>query len=169
METERADEQLQAKVQAELRREASLDPADIGVTVEQGIVALDGHVPSASCREMAREVVRRVTGVRAIVDDLDVRPPGIVPDELHIALEVVDALQREGYSPGGRLKVLVHDGRVRLVGTVDSPELREAAEVAVGNVVVGWGAVENEILVKPVADPRAAAGKTGAGPLDVGL
>jgi hypothetical protein len=113
------------------------------------------RVPSAAQQRAVEDIARRVPGVRAVVDDLDVRPPGTpVPDEIRLACEALDALDRKARAPAGRIQVIVHDGRVRLEGTVDSPGEKEAAEAAVGDVVLGWGSVENTIVVRPGSTPE---------------
>lgn len=152
--TELADEQLQQKVQDELHRAPRLDVSDIGVTVEQGIVTLKGYVPDAAQLGAASAAVHRVPGVRAIVDDLEVRPGGrVLADEPHIAQEVLNLLDRGLGSAARHVQVVVHEGRVRLEGTVDNPADRDAAESMAGEIVLGWGAVENAIQVR--AHPTA--------------
>jgi osmotically-inducible protein OsmY len=162
MQSERTDEELQGDVRDELLGEPGLDVADIGVTVERGVVILDGHVPNAAQRRLAEEIVARVPGVRAVVDDLEVRSLGThVHDEVHLARAVLDALDWNVGVPDDRVKVVVHDGRVRLEGIVDRPEEKDAAEAAVCDVL-GRGSVENAIVVRP----RVTPGRTEDGVKD---
>jgi osmotically-inducible protein OsmY len=71
----RSDEEIQCDVLAELSWDARLRPNEIGVRVEDGIVASTGRVDSYARKSAAEEAARRVRGVRAVVDDIDVRPP----------------------------------------------------------------------------------------------
>ena len=59
----------------ELEYEPSLDATHIGVAVENGIVTLTGHVASFAQKQAAITAVRRIHGVRAIADEIEVRYP----------------------------------------------------------------------------------------------
>lgn len=165
MRTEQADEQLQKDVQDGLHNAPDLDVSDIGVTVERGVVTLDGHVSGAAEHQAVEAIARLVPGVRAVVDDLDVRPPGtpVYDQRCIMARESVDALDRRAGGADERIQVIVHDGRVRLEGIVGSPGEKEAAEAAIGDLVIGWGAVENAIVVRPTSPLEPAE----VGPKDV--
>lgn len=162
------DEQLQKDVQDALRRSSVIDVADVGITVERGVVALDGHVDDASQQVLAEGIVRRVPGVRAVVDDLDVRPPGAasVDDDLLLAREALDALDRRAGAPDERVQVIVDDGWVRLEGVVDSPAERDAAGTTVGDAVLGRGTVENLIVVRPDPTSGPIGSRTEDSPWD---
>ena len=60
------DIQLRKNILDELEFEPSIDAADIGVTADNGIVTLSGHVRTYAEKEAAEKVVRRVRGVRGI-------------------------------------------------------------------------------------------------------
>jgi osmotically-inducible protein OsmY len=57
----------------ELDFEPSIDSADIGVAVEDGIVTLTGHVPTYAQKVTVEDVVRRVKGVKGIAEEIEVR------------------------------------------------------------------------------------------------
>jgi osmotically-inducible protein OsmY len=147
MQPEKSDEQLQSDVQNELRREPALDAAEIGVMAEGGVVTLGGHVPDLAQQQVVEEIAAHVPGVRAVVDELVVGPH--VDDDVGLAREALDALRRTSGIPEDRVRVIVHDGRVRLEGIVDTPAERDAAEASVGDVVLGRGSLENAIDVRP--------------------
>ncbi|HXP93237.1 MAG TPA: BON domain-containing protein [Candidatus Binatia bacterium] len=67
---EKTDEQLQQDVIDELGAEGNLDASTIAVAVKNGMVELLGVVPSYAEKEVAERAVRRVGGVRGIVDKL---------------------------------------------------------------------------------------------------
>src|SRR4051794_21948989 len=126
MQPEKTDEEIQGDVRDEVRGEPGLDVADIGVTVERGVVILDGHVPDAAQQRVAEEIVTCVPGVG-----------------------------RPGWNvgvPDDRIMVVVQDGRVRLEGIEGRPRERDAAEVSVCDVV-GRGSVESAIVVWPSVTP----------------
>ncbi|HZU06404.1 MAG TPA: BON domain-containing protein, partial [Chloroflexota bacterium] len=72
---ERTDEQIQQDVLAELKYDARIQPNEIGVSVHDGIVTLSGWVDSYTKRWAAEEAAHRVRGVRAVVNEIEVRLP----------------------------------------------------------------------------------------------
>jgi BON domain len=52
-----------------------IQPAHIGVAVDKGVVTLTGHVASYAEKQAAIAAVRRVKGVRAIAEEIEVRYP----------------------------------------------------------------------------------------------
>ena len=78
--------EVQRAVLEELEFEPSLDAAAIGVAVENGVVTLTGHVPGYADRISAEHAAKRVTGVRAVANDLTVElGPGAIRDDTEIA------------------------------------------------------------------------------------
>src|SRR6516165_45715 len=67
--------QLRQDVVDELEYEPSVDAAHIGVAVDKGVVTLTGHVASYAEKQAAIAAVRRVKGVRAIAEEIEVRYP----------------------------------------------------------------------------------------------
>src|SRR5258708_16340385 len=67
------DVQLQHDIQDELTWEPGINATDIGVIVKNGIVTLTGFVDSLYQKRMAEQAVKRVAGVKAFVDELDVK------------------------------------------------------------------------------------------------
>ena len=72
----KTDSELQRDVLVELKWEPSVDAANVGVLVEDGIVTLRGRVPSYAERNMVERVAKRVYGVKAVANELDVKLPG---------------------------------------------------------------------------------------------
>jgi osmotically-inducible protein OsmY len=137
----------------ELDFEPSIDAADIGVAVDEGIVTLTGHVRSYSEKLTAIDIVESVVGVRAIADEIEVRPMGAhVTADDEIAKRVVKTLRWSTSIPADRIHVTVSKGRVTLEGCVEWRYEAEAAERAVGRLT-GVTSIGNYIRVKP--DVRA--------------
>lgn len=67
------DRELQEHVQAALDWEPSIDAADIGVSVENGVVTLRGDVSSYAEKAAAERVALAVYGVKALANDVNVR------------------------------------------------------------------------------------------------
>ena len=67
---DRQDDQLVTDVKTALTKEAALQKASIEVRAEKGIVTLTGKAPSLATSVRASEVARRVSGVRAVRNEL---------------------------------------------------------------------------------------------------
>jgi osmotically-inducible protein OsmY len=70
------DEDLRRDVLEELKWDARMQPNEIGVAVKDGIVTLTGWVDSFTKKWVAERVAHRVRGVKAVVNDIEVRLPG---------------------------------------------------------------------------------------------
>ena len=70
------DLELKKNVETELNWEPSVNPAEIGVSVKDGIVTLAGHIDSYGEKLAAERAAARVSGVKAVVNELEVRLPG---------------------------------------------------------------------------------------------
>jgi len=147
------DADIKRDVELQLDWEPSLDPADIGVTVNAGVVSLHGTVKSYSEKDAAVRAAKRVAGVRAVVDEVRVALPGISQrtDE-DIAKDAVAALTRNTWVPVEKIKATVRSGVVTLEGTVTWQYEKTAAYNAVRNIR-GVTAVSNLIAIKPQVSP----------------
>src|SRR3981081_3310550 len=104
---------LQRDVLNELKWEPSVDAAHVGVSVKDGVVTLSGHVSSYAEKYAAERTAKRVHGVTAVANELDVKLPGDPqrPDE-DIAAAAVRALEWSFFVPADRIKVTVRNGWV---------------------------------------------------------
>jgi osmotically-inducible protein OsmY len=143
------DLELKRAVESELSFEPSINAAEIGVAVKDGVVTLSGRVPSYWEKVAAERAAARVTGVKAVANELEVRLPGMSErkDE-DIARAAVDALKWNVLVPEERIKVKVSKGWVTLEGSVDWQYQKSAAEKSVRRLV-GVVGVSNLIEVKP--------------------
>ena len=69
------DKQIRQDIIDELDFDPSVNAAHIGVTVDNGVVTLTGHVGSFAEKLAAERIVQRVKGVRAIAEEIEVRYP----------------------------------------------------------------------------------------------
>ncbi|MGI1661580.1 BON domain-containing protein [Palleronia sp. KMU-117] len=129
----------------------SLEAAHIGVTVENGIVTLTGHVATFAERARAERVVARVKGVRGIAEEIEVRPhdSDLTADD-EIAARAVNLLRWNTAVPEDRIQVRVSDGIVTLKGSVEWHYQREAAERALRSMT-GLTGLINQLAVSPRA------------------
>lgn len=141
----------------ELDFEPSIDATHIAVWVDDGTVTLSGHVRSYNEKCTAEAVVKRMKGVRAIAQEIEVRPAGahLMADD-EIARRAADVLRWHATVPRDAVQVKVEDGWITLTGKVDWNYERSAAETAMRNLV-GVRGVLNQIQITPavtVADVR---------------
>lgn len=143
------DKQLQKSVTDELEWEPSITSAHIGVTAKDGVVTLSGHVPSFWEKRLAQAAATRVKGVKAIVEDIQVRLFGgsILADD-KIAERAIQNLASDGSVPKDKVKLAVEKGRVTLTGEVDWNYQKNAAENAVHRLI-GVLSIANDIKIKP--------------------
>jgi len=147
------DAELQRDVLDELEWEPSVDAAHIGVSVKNGIVTLSGHVSSYVEKYAAERAAKRVHGVKAVANEIDVKLPSSSrrTDE-DIAAAAVHALRANLSVPHDKVKVTVSDGWVKLEGAVEWQYQKTAAENAV-RYLAGVTGVTNLITVRPLVTP----------------
>jgi len=151
--------QLQQSVVAELRWEPSIDAADIGVIVRDGIVTLTGSVANYAQRLAAERAAQRVAGVQAVADELTVALPALHQrTDADIARAVANAVAWDVEVPDG-VKAVVHDGWVTLNGRVRWYFEKAAAERCV-RYLAGVRGITNELEVVPPATVNPARVKT---------
>lgn len=142
------DMELKKNVEEELSYEPSVDASGIGVAVRDRVVTLTGHVNSYWEKWNAERAALRVSGVKALVNELEVRlPTSSERTDEDIAREAVSALAWSIVVPKDRVKVKVSKGWVTLEGEVDWQFQKNAAAEAVRNLV-GIKGVINHIVVK---------------------
>ena len=154
----KTDMELKNDVQDELEFEPSVNAAHIGVATRDGVVSLTGHVPSYAEKYAAERAAKRVYGVKAVADELDVKLPGsAVRTDEDIAAACVTVLKDDYSVPNEKIKVVVSDGWVTLEGQVNWQYQKDAALRNV-RYLTGVKGVSNNITIKPhvsTADVRA--------------
>ncbi len=145
----RTDSQLQLDVMEELKWEPGVNHEHIGVSVTDGVVALSGTVGSYAEKLLAEKTVRRVKGVRAVAEELEVRynwQPKT--SDAEIAKRVADILDWDPLVPKDRISVAVEDGAVKLSGKVEWNYQRNLALEDAGKIS-GVVRIDNWIEVAP--------------------
>lgn len=141
--------QLRQDIIDELEFEPSVNSAHIGVAVEKGVVTLSGHVGSYAEQLAAIAAVRRMKGVKAIADEIEVRYPfDQRTSDDQIAKRAIDILGWDIWVPSGSIQITVSDGWVTLSGNVDWFYQKKAAEEDVRKLS-GVHGVINNIAIKP--------------------
>jgi osmotically-inducible protein OsmY len=148
----KADTELKRDVEQALKWEPSIDAREIAVTVKNGVVTLTGYVSSYAEKWTAERVAKRVAGVTALANDMQVKLENQRTDA-EIAESARAALRLDSRILADRVKVIVSNGWVTLEGTVDYYYQKAAAESQV-RYITGVKGVTNAIeVVPPIASP----------------
>ena len=157
-----SDRKLQLDVLDELRWEPGVDATDIGVSVKDGVVTLEGNVDSFAEKWAAEEAVKRLPGVKALALDIEVKLPGSSErTDADIARAAENALTWDIAVPSNQIKVSVEKGFLTLEGEVDWQFQKSAAGRAVSHLT-GVTGVSNYITVKPKVAPTEVKEKIEA-------
>ncbi|MBC8978800.1 BON domain-containing protein [Pseudomonas tritici] len=144
----KTDKQLKNDILAELRWEPSVNAEQIGVEVKDGIVTLAGHVDSFVEKWAAEKAAKKVSGVRALAVEMDVKLPSLSQrNDADIARSADSALEWTTYLPRNTIKIQVESGWVTLDGDVEWEYQRRAALSAVRNLM-GVKGITNNIVIK---------------------
>ena len=148
------DLQLKSDVDEELAWDPEVNASHIGVIVQGGVVTLTGHVDSLSEKHAAERAVLRLSGVRGLALELDVKlGPCALRSDTEIAQAACAALDLNSVVPPGKVKLEVEHGQVTLTGEVEWDYQRRSAEQAV-RPVIGVRAIHNRISVRPNASSQ---------------
>src|SRR5436190_23021144 len=148
-----SDHKLRQDVIAELDFEPSLDASHIAVGVHDGVVTLSGSVSSYADKLAAERTSKRVFGVRAIAQEVEIRLPSDkkTADE-EIAKRAADILRWRVGVPADQITIKVEKGVVSLAGEVDWQFQRKQAENTVHNLT-GVIGINNLNLISVRARP----------------
>jgi osmotically-inducible protein OsmY len=138
----RSDAEIERDVEEELQWDPDLDATDIAVSVKSGVVTLAGFVKSYTDKYEAEAAAKRVAGVRAVANDIEVRMPSVDerPDP-DIARDAVAAIKSQLPISSEHIKIVVK-------GTVRSWIEREEAERTAWSAP-GVTKVDDQIVVSP--------------------
>src|SRR5712672_1368042 len=155
----RSDSEIERDVKEELKWNPDLDADDIAISVKKGVVTLAGFTRSYTDKFEAEAAAKRVAGVVAVANDIEVRIPSVDerPDP-EIARDAVAAVKSQLPVSSEHIKVVVKNGWVTLEGQVEWQYQRSTAETAVRRIK-GVKGVSNLIQIKPRAEPAEIKNK----------
>jgi osmotically-inducible protein OsmY len=143
----KTDANIRHNVEQELKWEPSVDDKKIAVIVNDGVVTLTGEVPHYWGRWNVEDAVKRVKGVRAIANELQVSMPETgVRTDTDIAAAAAHALRWHVSVSESPITPIVKDGWITLTGKVDFGYQKTSAEHALRNLM-GVKGISNEITV----------------------
>jgi len=150
-ETIMTDSQLRQDIIDELEFDPSFSGEHIGVAVDKGVVTLGGHVNSYAEKLAAIAATRRVKGVHAIAENIEVHCLYEKTTDGQIAERARDILKWDVLVAPNAVDVLVHEGWVTLSGNVNWYFERTSAEDDVRKLS-GVRGITNMIAIKPNID-----------------
>jgi osmotically-inducible protein OsmY len=157
----KTDNQLKEDIEQELRWDPKVNAAQIGVSVDKGVVSLLGAVDTFPEKWAAEDATKRVCGVRTVAQDLTVK---LLLDHVRtdsdIATATQNALKWDVYVPNA-VTAKVHQGAITLEGQVTWNYQREAAARAV-RYLAGVVSVFNAITLKPQTSSSEVKDKVSA-------
>ena len=145
----KSDNQIQKDVMDQLKWEPFLNAAEIGVAVRNGIVTLSGQVDSYYKKLSAEEAAKKVSGVKAVAEDIQIGvSPVYAKTDTEIAEAILSALKWHTAVQDEKVKIKVDNGNVTLTGEVDWDFQRTNARKAIESLA-GVRSITNLITVKP--------------------
>jgi len=127
------DQLIETYVKTNIKKDEGLKGSNIGVVSYNGIVLLIGQVKSEHARSLAEDKAKIVRNVRRVHNELEVSGPISFPartNDLWLKTKIkTSMLTTEGLNPL-RIKAVVEDGAVYLMGLVSNEEADSAVELA---------------------------------------
>lgn len=145
----KTDVEIQNDVIEELRWEPLLNASEIGVAVKDGIVTLSGVVSTFGKKIAAENAAKRVYGVKAVAEDIEVKlVEGGRKNDTEIAGAVMNALKWHSAVQENKIQVKVENGWVTLEGEVEW-EFQKAAARSMVQDLSGVVGILNKIRIVP--------------------
>jgi osmotically-inducible protein OsmY len=147
-----SESQLHQDILDEFEFDPSFNSGHIVVAVDNDVVILTGYVISYAEKLAAIAATRRVKGVHAISEHIEVRYPFTRTADDQIAQRASDILDWNILVPASSIEVQVEDGWLTLSGTVDWYYERTAAEDDVRKLAGVVGVTNNIVINNPLGD-----------------
>jgi osmotically-inducible protein OsmY len=138
------DTEIAQAVRRALEWDVFVPEERITSTVSNGWVTLAGTVDLWSDRESAERAIRNLQGVRGVTNTMTVTPSKVSSLDVRTAIE--EALERRAEREAKKIQVYVTEGTVRLTGTVQSWQEKEAVASA-ARFTPGVRSVDNQLRI----------------------
>jgi len=145
------DIRVRDAVLRQLEWDPQVDASAIGVAAKRGAVTLTGLIDSYAGKLAAERAAKRVRGVRAVANEVEVRLK-LDRTDSDVAADAARALDLYATIPSG-VKAAVHNGHVTLTGRVPWPYQKTDAEKVVRHIR-GVRGVFNHLTLAPRAVER---------------
>jgi len=146
-----SDSWITMKTKLSLMADERVSATDVRVTTKQGIVTLEGKVPSAEAKQAAEADAKQIDGAKQVINKLAVVSPSaqkaVERKDEQITQDVESRVKKEKTLNTARIDVQTKNGIVTLTG--DAPSLEASVRASeVAHRVPGVRAVHNELDVK---------------------
>jgi osmotically-inducible protein OsmY len=156
-----SDDKIEKHVLEQLEREPFFNASEIRVAVKNGQVTLSGRVNSYSKKLIAEIAVRKIPGVQAIADELQIAFAPETRSDTEIMADIHRVTRWHVDVSSGDIKIHVEDGVVKLEGNVAWNFLHQNVQTAVEKIP-GVCRVLNLISIKPKQQPMNLERKISA-------
>ncbi|MCX6311255.1 MAG: BON domain-containing protein [Bacteroidetes bacterium] len=147
----KTDAQIQQDVIEELKWQPFIHASEIGVAVKNGIVTLTGTVDTYAKKLAAELAAKKIAGVKAVAEDIEVKLPGSLrKTDAEIAEAVLNALKWHSAVQEEKIKIKVEKGWVSLQGEAEWEFQKAAARDAIENLSSVIGVTDNIIITPRV-------------------
>jgi osmotically-inducible protein OsmY len=143
----KTNEELQRDVQNAIKWEPQLHAAEIGVTAKNGVVTLMGTVDAYYKKIEAENAAKNVDGVKAVVEEIEIKYSSNTKSDEDIANDVLKALTDNWNVPQENIQIKVEKGWVTLEGQVTWNYQKEAASKSISHLN-GVKGVNSRIKIK---------------------
>jgi osmotically-inducible protein OsmY len=140
---QRPDPDIARDAVAALKTELPYSSETIKVIARDGRITLEGSVEWQYARERAENAVKRIRGVKAVTNSIELKPR-VAPHEIRRKIE--DAFRRSAEIDASRVTVEANGSEVILRGTVKSWAERQEAERAAW-AAPGVTKVDNRVTI----------------------
>jgi osmotically-inducible protein OsmY len=144
----RTDTEIARAIRTALEWDVFVPHARVQSTVSEGVVTLKGEVDFWTQREAAEKAIRNLAGVKAVLNQILVKTAQVAAADLQGSIE--EALERQAEREAKRINMEIHDGRVKLSGTVHSWAERDAV-IGAARGTRGVRNVEDQLSIRPYA------------------
>jgi osmotically-inducible protein OsmY len=143
----KTNEELQRDVQNAIKWEPQLHAAEIGVTAKNGVVTLMGTVDAYYKKIEAENAAKNVDGVKAVVEEIEIKYSSNTKSDEDIANDVLKALTDNWNVPQENIQIKVEKGWVTLEGQVTWNYQKQAASKSISHLS-GVKGVNSHIKIK---------------------
>lgn len=142
------NKELRLDVENAIKWEPLLNDPEICVVVKDGIVTLSGSVDSFHKKIEIEKVVKKVSGVKALVEKIQIElNNNTIVSDMDIAKACIQALNYNWQVPNEKVNVKVENGWVTLEGTLKWNAEKDAAKKSIHHLV-GVKGVTNNITIQ---------------------